>query len=67
MFSCGLCRNESLLYSRLCVKCDRVYKLGNIYGWDKVYSIIDRCLVIPDENQKIKLDRCIKTIGNSKE
>tara|TARA_R110000823_G_scaffold33961_4_gene94832 strand:- start:5142 stop:5276 length:135 start_codon:yes stop_codon:yes gene_type:complete len=44
-----------------------MYKLGVIYGFDKVNSIIDRCLVIPVENQKIKLQRCIKENGNKVE
>lgn len=64
MFSCGFCREEYCLYSKLCPSCDKMYKLGVIYGFDKLTEIVDRCLVIPKENQKIKLDRCVKEIGN---
>ena len=65
MFSCGLCREEYLLYSKLCVKCDRIYKLGNIYGWTTVYNIVDKCLVIPENYQEQKLEKVVKKIGNS--
>jgi len=64
MFSCGLCQEEYLLYSRLCPKCDKIYKLGKIYGWDTIYNIIDKCLVIPKVNQDKKLDNTIKSVGN---
>tara|TARA_R100001198_G_scaffold28708_1_gene15137 strand:- start:820 stop:1032 length:213 start_codon:yes stop_codon:yes gene_type:complete len=67
MFVCGFCKEEYLLYSRLCPKCDKMYKLGVIYGFDKLNEIIDRCLIIPDENREKKLERCIKQVGNKNE
>ncbi len=65
MFSCGLCREEYLLYSKLCPKCDKIYKLGNIYGWETIYDIVDKCLVIPKENQEKKIDKTVRHIGNA--
>ena len=44
-----------------------MYKLGVIYGFDKLNEIIDRCLIIPDENREKKLERCIKQVGNKNE
>lgn len=67
MFSCCICKKEYLLYSSRCDKCDKLYKLGVVYGWDTIYTIIDRCLVIPSENQEKKIERAVKLLGNSKE
>tara|TARA_Y100000593_G_scaffold32675_1_gene64418 strand:+ start:288 stop:491 length:204 start_codon:yes stop_codon:yes gene_type:complete len=65
MFSCGFCREEYLLYSRLCPKCDKMYKLGVIYGFDKLNEIVDKCLIIPETNQNKKLEKVQKEVGNT--
>ncbi len=65
MFSCPLCRKEYLLYSKLCPKCDKIYKLGTIYGFDKIYDIVDKCLVINEENQERKLTRVSRAINTN--
>jgi hypothetical protein len=56
MFCCGFCRKEYLLYSNLCPKCDKIYKLGTIYGFDKIYDVVDKSLVISQEK---KLDKVV--------
>ena len=65
MFSCGFCREEYLLYSRLYPKCDKMYKLGVIYGFDKLNEIVDKCLIIPENNQNKKLEKVQKEVGNT--
>ncbi len=67
MFSCGLCREEWCVQSSLCPKCDVIYKLGKIYGWDTIYNIIEKCLVIPQDNQNSKLISTVNIIGNTDE
>ena len=64
MFCCSFCREEYLLYSSLCLRCEKVYKLGTIYGFDTIFDIVDRCLLIPEDKQEKRIIKITNSIVN---
>jgi hypothetical protein len=46
VFICPMCREEYLLYSKLCPSCDKVRHFMSIYGREKVIMILNNNLVV---------------------
>lgn len=46
MFSCPLCRTEWCITSKLCVDCNKIKHLMDIYSRDKVIDILEKVLVV---------------------
>lgn len=59
MFSCRLCEKESVIISHLCEKCRRIKHLINLYD-DKVYEVLENCLVRNQEQITNKENAVIK-------
>jgi hypothetical protein len=55
MFCCPLCRNETIIISKLCEKCDRIRHLIQIYSLDEVIGVIEEKLVVGNGEYKIKI------------
>ncbi len=55
VFVCPLCRNEYLLYSKLCEDCDSVRHLMSIYSKEEILSVLKNNLVVKHE-KKNKMD-----------
>lgn len=55
MFNCPLCRNETIIISKLCEKCDRIRHLIQIYSLDEVISVLEDKLVVGNNEYKIKI------------
>ena len=53
MFLCVLCENETVYTVHLCEKCRRIKHLINLYD-EKVYSVLENCLVRTEEQIKKK-------------
>lgn len=63
MFSCPLCRYETVYISNLCEKCDRIRHIISIYSIDKVIQVIEDKLVVGNEEYKIKIGEDISPIS----
>ena len=59
MFICPVCREEYLLYSKLCDKCDHIRHLMSIYGRDKVIMILNNNLVVGGQKKKPESERSV--------
>lgn len=59
MFSCRLCEKESVILYHLCEKCRRIKHLINLYD-DKVYEVLENCLVRNQEQITHKENAVIK-------
>tara|TARA_R110000796_G_scaffold142054_2_gene258494 strand:- start:2918 stop:3187 length:270 start_codon:yes stop_codon:yes gene_type:complete len=62
MFSCPLCRYETIFLSKLCDKCDRIRHIISIYSIDKVLEVIEEKLVVKNEEFNIKIGENIPPI-----
>ena len=58
--TCPLCRNEWIILSKLCIECDRIRYLMNLYSRQKVLDILDKTLVV----QKFKEEEKEKEVGD---
>ena len=49
---CVLCEKESVenWFGSFCVNCRKIKNLGNVYGFDRIYGILEKCC-IRDETQ----------------
>ena len=59
MFLCVLCEKETVYTVHLCEKCRRIKHLINLYD-EKVYSVLENCLVRTEEQIKRKENGEIK-------
>ena len=59
MFACRLCEKESVIMVSLCEKCRRIKHLINLYD-DKVYEVLENCLVRTPEQITHKENAVIK-------
>jgi hypothetical protein len=48
VFECKLCEKETCLTTNICHKCRRIKHLINLYD-EKVYSVLENCLVRTEE------------------
>jgi len=55
MFTCPLCDKNYILISSLCESCKQIKRFGNIYGIEKIYSILHEILTNKEHiiNEKI--------------
>ncbi len=51
-FTCPLCRKEWILYKNVCLKCDKIRHLMEIYSRDKVIDILEKVLVVEQFKEK---------------
>ena len=49
---CVLCEKESVenWFGNFCSNCRKIKNLGNVYGFDRIYGILEKCC-IRDETQ----------------
>lgn len=49
---CVLCEKESVenWFGNFCCNCRKIKNLGNVYGFDRIYGILEKCC-IRDETQ----------------
>ena len=55
VFTCPLCSDSYVLTTKLCEDCDKVHKLFVLYGKDKLYKAINKCFLVGEKGQEIKL------------
>ena len=50
--TCRLCEKESVenWFGNFCYNCRKIKNLGNVYGFDRIYGILEKCC-IRDESQ----------------
>lgn len=46
MIICPLCRENIIIFKKLCDKCEKIRHLSMIYGIDKVIEILEKILVV---------------------
>ena len=55
VFICPLCGDNFIITSKLCDDCDKVHKLFVLYGKEKLYKAINKCFLVGEKGQEIKL------------
>ena len=55
MWICPLCGDSFVITSKLCEDCDKVHKLFVLYGKEKLYKAINKCFLVGEKGQEIKL------------
>jgi len=56
MFDCKLC-SEACYTSYICVSCNRIKDMVNLYSRNVVISVLDECLVRNEIKRKYKIDK----------
>jgi hypothetical protein len=63
---CVLCEIEPMYWNYLCPKCVSLKTLMKVYTPEKVISVVNKCLIIPDDklgkrSERIAIDHAGKT------
>ena len=56
VFTCVLCESESVVISRFCDPCQKLKRIGNVYGFNKCLNILEICCIRSDEQIDRKID-----------
>lgn len=52
-----MCREEYLLYSKLCPECEKIRHLMSIYGREKVVNVLESNLVVGCQKKKAENEK----------
>jgi hypothetical protein len=58
-FTCPLCRENWIVLSKLCDKCDTIRHLISIYSLDTVSKVLDKVLIIDKFKEKTNIEPVI--------
>jgi hypothetical protein len=52
--TCPLCRQNYVIFNKLCNRCEKIRHLSSIYGMDKLIEILEKILIIRKFNPSIQ-------------